>query len=189
MKKNKNMKKVITSILSIIIVIILNLKYSIHEKVITIGNENIINSFLLILGAYYVLKEILMKKNDKRKIIFSIIIGCIFTLMSITRLIDFVNTMMNMEGIAKTYIAKTYILYSILKFISLWIILSSIVLKIFNNIDDMFKKDNECNESIVIKKVEKYFLGKGIISIILIAIFIAILYLPYMLNYYPGRSS
>ena len=58
MKKNKNMKKVITSILSIIIVIILNLKYSIHEKVITIGNENIINSFLLILGAYYVLKEI-----------------------------------------------------------------------------------------------------------------------------------
>ena len=51
MKKNKNMKKVITSILSIIIVIILNLKYSIHEKVITIGNENIINSFLLILGA------------------------------------------------------------------------------------------------------------------------------------------
>ena len=49
MKKNKNMKKVITSILSIIIVIILNLKYSIHEKVITIGNENIINSFLLIL--------------------------------------------------------------------------------------------------------------------------------------------
>ena len=130
------------------------------------------------------LKEIFVKKHDKRKIIFSIIIGCIFTLMSITRLIDFVNTMMNMEGIA-----KTYILYSILKFISLWIILSSIVLKIFNNIDDMFKKDNECNESIVIKKVEKYFLGKGIISIILIAIFIAILYLPYMLNYYPGRSS
>ena len=184
MKKNKNMKKIITSILSIIIVIILNLKYSTHEKVITIGNENIINSFLLILGAYYVLKEIFVKKNDKRKIIFSIIIGCIFTLMSITRLIDFVNTMMNMEGIA-----KTYILYSILKFISLWIILSSIVLKIFNNIDDMFKKDNECNESTVIKKVEKYFLGKGIISIILIAIFIAILYLPYMLNYYPGRSS
>ena len=184
MKKNKNIKKVITSILSIIIVIILNLKYSTHEKVITIGNENIINSFLLILGASYVLKEILMKKNDKRKIIFSIIIGCIFTLMSIARLIDFVNTMMNMEGIA-----KTYILYSILKFISLWIILSSIVLKIFNNIDDMFKKDNECNESTVIKKVEKYFLGKGIISIILIAIFIAILYLPYMLNYYPGRSS
>ena len=43
MKKNKNIKKVITSILSIIIVIILNLKYSIHEKVITIGNENIRN--------------------------------------------------------------------------------------------------------------------------------------------------
>ena len=125
MKKNKNIKKIITSILSIIIVIILNLKYSIHEKVITIGNENIINSFLLILGAYYVLKEILMKKNDKRKIIFSIIIGCIFTLMSIIRLIDFVNTMMNMEGIA-----KTYILYSILKFISLWLVLSSAVLNL-----------------------------------------------------------
>ena len=184
MKKNKNIKKVITSIISIIIVVILNLKYSTHEKVITIGNENIINSFLLILGAYYVLKEILMKKNDKRKIVFSIIIGCIFTLMSITRLIDFINTMMNMERIA-----KTYIIYSALKFISLWLVLSSAVLKVFNTIDDIFKKDNEYNESTVIKKVEKYFLGKGIISIILIAIFIAILYLPYMLNYYPGRSS
>lgn len=184
MKKNKNIKKIITSILSIIIVIILNLKYSIHEKVITIGNENMINSFLLILGAYYVLKEIFVKKNDKRKIVFSITIGCIFTLMSITRLIDFVNTMMNMEGIA-----KTYIIYSVLKFISLWLILTSAVLKVFNVIDDMFKKDNVYNESTLIKKVEKYFLGKGIISIILIAIFIAILYLPYMLNYYPGRSS
>ena len=92
--------------------------------------------------------------------------------------------MMNMEGIA-----KTYILYSILKFISLWLILSSAVLKVFNAIDDMFKKDNVYNDSTVIKKVEKYFLGKGIISIILIAIFIAILYLPYMLNYYPGRGS
>lgn len=184
-KKNKNcIKKYIQIFLSIVIVMLINLSYSTEKVKINLGDVNMLNSFLQIIGINYLLGIFSEKGNRKKTVFFSAVLALIFSLMAIPKMIDLVNTLTTLENIP-----KSYILYSGIKFVGVYVLITSLLLRIFNFLDKkMSQESNEENseKSNLIEKIEKYFLGKGLISVIIIATVISLLYLPYMLNYYPG---
>ena len=182
MKNKKNcIRKYIQIFLSICIVMLINLSYSTEKVKINLGDVNMLNSFLQIIGINYIIGIIWKKEKGKKLMFFSGILGLIFTLMAIPKMIDLVNVLTTLQNIP-----KSYILYSVLKFIGVYVLITSLVMRIFKFLDKKMNEENNTNKSELIEKIEKYFLGKGWISVIIIAIIISLLYLPYLFNYYPG---
>ena len=123
---------------------LINLSYSTEKVKINLGDVNMLNSFLQIIGINYLLGIFLEKGNRKKTVFFSAVLALIFSLMAIPKMIDLVNTLTTLENIP-----KSYILYSGIKFVGVYVLITSLLLRIFNFLDKkMSQESNEENGGI-----------------------------------------
>lgn len=177
--------KIISLIISLGIVLILNLSFNEVENHMIFGNVNMMNSIIALTGCYYIVNNIVKNIKEVKKVIFSVLLGIIFTLISVhvpTRLVEIMTN---------NLVTQKYIKYAVITFVGYFALITSIIFNIFTWWDTVNIKENIdiLNSNNVKEKIEKYILGTGIYSYITTVILGLIVFTPILLHNYPGGFS
>lgn len=175
MKTNNNFKEIITTCLAIFSAIFINISLSKKLSLAESIKGNSITPILLAFAFY----QLLVKANkvkDKRMTIISIVIAIILSACEIVG--HSINTYLNLSGILHS---KTTIIKSLMKFISLTIILYSIIKIIYSYILSY-------NCSLRKEKIKKFFTNNRR-SLFAIWIIIILCWIPYFLRFFPGNIT
>lgn len=165
----KKIWKISTFILALITTICISLNFMVGKEGF-FGNDFI---WILILAITYILINNALKTYNKRLYVCSVLFGLITSICAITGHVAEKYLMTNL------LISKKDIILILCKLEALFVCITSITIIIFRELPVFVSK-------IKLEKKWKFFTANKI-SVLIVALVLLIMYLPYLLYYYPGN--
>lgn len=180
MKCKNAYKELLIIIISLFTTIAIAINPSKDTKLLSFINGNSFVWIIVVFFIYQLVKEVL-KVNNKRLIVCSIILGILFASFCVIG--NSINNYMDLSGII---FSNTTVIKSIMKWLGYVVLISSTIIVLYdkiNNIIEKYKSKESVNKEG--SKILNYFTAnKRSFFICWGLIFIA--WIPYLLTYYPG---